>query len=566
MSHHLPYRTLAWLAAAVALSLPARGTIGETLVYRGEHPYSQRELDAILRVASDVPVTPEAVADAMPGLMERCVEDGYFEALARLFRDADLLVLELQVGPRVVADAPVVTGAPHEVHDELEAELGEGAGRPLRGVDVERRLRSSALRLSEAGFPFAEVRATEFARDGERLLYRVQVEPGKVVVMDSLRVGGLKVTRPLTAERIAGFTPGGRYRESERSAIRTRLLRSGIFARVSDVDLRILPDGGTGVYELTVEEGPSTWLHGAIGVGGQGREVNGLVDVALTNLFGTARVFKALWEGRGEGRAFYRLAYREPWILGWPLAASGQFEQEQEGQVFTRTDWIGELELAVVERLAVRLGWQSHESVSPSGAVSRSLRRSSRFGFAWDSRDDPVAPRTGSLLDVTATRGDQKDERRDGPPIKRPVTTLETRVEAVPWAGRRNAFYVGLTGFLRDARGETLRPENLYAVGGAASLRGYEEKRFRTGLGAVGSFEARRYLRQDGTRVFLFVDAGVFDPDRTMGTGGDRWKLSGGLGLRVGSRVGLVGIDFAASEEIASYEEIRMHFSVVGRY
>ncbi len=559
----------ALLGALVLLFSVAGGVSGsfaEEIVYQGDYPYADGELDRILGIAHTRTATEAEIAAAMPRLVERLVSDGYLDAVIELARADEGVIVDVRAGRRVTASTPAIVGAPAELRSTVGDAIAIVGGGPLQAHDLERGLERVAVSLAEAGHPFAEVRAIDFARDGGRLAYRVQVTPGPIVVMDSLNIGGLKVTRPATAEKIAGFGRGERYRERQRDDIRLRLLRSGLFSQVGDVALRVLPDGKTGVYALTVEEAPSTLVHGVVGVGGQGKEVTGLVDVAITNLFGTARAFKVVWEGRGHGRAFYQIAFREPWIMGWPLAASGGFRQEQEGEAFTRTDWTGELELSLTDRLGVRMGWQSHESVSPVGDPRRSTRRSSRFGFLWDNRDHPFVPRRGGKIDLTATRGDQKDYLREGLVTKRPVTTLEALVEEIPLAGRWHAIHVGMRGYLREAKGEAVRAEDLYAVGGAETLRGYEERRFRTGRAALFSIEGRRYLRHDGSRAFLFLDVGYLDPARSLGTGGDRWKLGAGVGLRIASRVGLVGIDFAASEEIASYEEIRVHFSVRGRY
>jgi outer membrane translocation and assembly module TamA len=82
----------------------------------------------------------------------------------------------------------------------------------------------------------------------------------------------------------------------------------------------------------------------------------------------------------------------------------------------------------------------------------------------------------------------------------------------------------------------------------------------------VVTVEGRRYLGPGPARIFVFTDAGIFDGDRSLGTEGDALKVGAGVGMRVASRLGLVGLDVGAAEDIRSYDEVRLHFSVEGRY
>jgi outer membrane protein assembly factor BamA len=153
----------------------------------------------------------------------------------------------------------------------------------------------------------------------------------------------------------------------------------------------------------------------------------------------------------------------------------------------------------------------------------------------------------------------------ESPDVRRRVTSLEAEGSLEPVRGRVSA-YLAARAFLRVAPGEGLRAENLFPVGGSRSVRGYEERRFRTARGGVITLEARRYLGLEAARVFVFVDAGFLDRARSIGTDGDPWKIGTGAGMRVESRLGLVGVDVAASEDLGSYDEIRLHFSIEGRY
>jgi outer membrane protein assembly factor BamA len=539
---------------------------GAGVTYRGTSLWTARELDGFLGLSPGIHLSAEELASRLPGLLDRYVEAGFVDAVLRLYASGDDVLLEIDPGRRVLVGDRRLDGVPGELSEEVADVFSGGGGTPLRGAATERELRRATELLAERGYPYATAEATDFVRDRDRIHYRIRIESGDRLEIDSLRVRGLGLTRQGTVEQIARFTPGGGFRQSDLSAIRGRLARSGLFRRVGDVRLGLVSGGTRGAYEVDVDEAPSAAVHGLIGVGGIDRTLTGLLDVEIPNLFGTARSFGVRWEGRGKGRQLFRIGYREPWILRAPVAVSGEFEQEQEGDIFTRTIWLADLEYSPIDRLSLLVGWQSEESVVPEGDLQRSTRSGSRIGLKWEGRDDPLDPRRGGRIRLQGTQGTQEERFRGGGTVERDVTTLESHFESLFVVREGWGIALALAGHLRDAPGEAPRPETLYPIGGATSLRGYEERRFRSGRAAVLTLEGRRHLRGDGSRVHVFVDAAYLDPARTLGTGGDAWKVGGGVGLRVASRAGLLGVDLAASDEVSSTDELRIHVSVEGRY
>lgn len=572
-THRGPGRLLAWtrtcltrLALAASVAVAATNVSAEVR-YEGDPVYSSRELDDALGIRSGEEPSPDILRVRLTELLRRYVADGYLDVEIEVrVAPGEPTVVHVDPGEHVVLGRRLTSGVPRDLAGEIDAHAELEPGDELSVRALERDLARTTEILAEEGYAFAESRVGNLARDGATVSFRLSVDAGERVVVDSLSVSGLEVTRLTTVERLAGFARGTRYRESARRRMRERLVRSGLFTRVGEVEIRTLPDGN-GVYRLSVEEGPTTFITGILGVGGQDQELTGLLDVTLGNLFGTARTFRALWEGRGAGRVYYEIAYREPWILGLPVAIGGEFRQDQEDTLYTRTDWLADVEYAVLDRLTLRAGWQAEASTTPLELLTRTTRASTRFGLRWDGRDEIVNVRRGGLIDVTATQGTQKERFADRPRVEREVTTLETLGEAHVPVGAATGISASLVGYVRQSRGETLRPENLYPLGGAGSIRGYEERRFRTGLGAAAAIELRRFLDPvSGARVHLFVDIGYLDPARSLGTGGDAWKIGAGIGVRVPSRVGLLGIDLGASDEVRAVQEARVHVSVVGRY
>ena len=89
-----------------------------------------------------------------------------------------------------------------------------------------------------------------------------------------------------------------------------------------------------------------------------------------------------------------------------------------------------------------------------------------------------------------------------------------------------------------------MSPEAYLKLGGIESIRGYREEHFRVTRAGWTNLEWRVLLARR-SRAFLFLDSGILGgtPD-----GGPAFYPAGyGGGLRVASRVGLIGLDYGLS-------------------
>ena len=87
-----------------------------------------------------------------------------------------------------------------------------------------------------------------------------------------------------------------------------------------------------------------------------------------------------------------------------------------------------------------------------------------------------------------------------------------------------------------------------YPLGGAATLRGYDEEQFRVDRYALSRLEWRMYLGPSQQRVFLFWDHAWMATRLAQPDGGSRpvalARDGVGFGLRLEAAGGLVGLDY----------------------
>ena len=200
------------------------------------------------------------------------------------------------------------------------------------------------------------------------------------------------------------------------------------------------------------------------------------------------------------------------------------------------------------------------------GSAQRIARTDAAFtglGLRVERVDDRAAPRRGLSLAVTGEVGRRTRAfgRLDAPDAgsASPVPT-ETRVRErvrqeradaharlyVPTFARQS-LALGLDGYVlgRGAADEG----DLFRFGGASTLRGYDEDRFRARTAARAFAEARLHLDRESL-AFLFADAGYVDQPEVPGRVALRGLYPGsGIGVQLATPAGLLTTTYAASPE-----------------
>ncbi len=87
---------------------------------------------------------------------------------------------------------------------------------------------------------------------------------------------------------------------------------------------------------------------------------------------------------------------------------------------------------------------------------------------------------------------------------------------------------------------------DLYFVGGANSLRGYQEREFPTNAYAYGQFELQTWLGRKG-RLFAFTDPGIVN--RVVGEYSFRRVLGYGVGIELSKGDWGLSLSYALSLE-----------------
>ncbi len=438
-------------------------------------------------------------------------------------------------------------------------------GAPFRPCAFARDLQAAASVLARAGYADAQLTPeVQVREEGRAVAVVVRVDrgaPSRVVGVEL--VGGRGAARTF-ASRITGVRPDTPAGDIDPGRVRQALDATGLYTAVGEPVLARTAAGDL-VLQVPVDEAPPGTFDVVLGflppAAGVPAQVVGSGRVDLRNVFGGGRlVHLELVRNPGLVSTF-EAEGRDPFVLGTPVGLGLGFEGTSRDSTYARQ----RLGVDVTYPLAPGLrlvGAFSSESIRPGtyGAqpvdgVPR-VRRADAFyvgaGVAYAVLDAPRNSRRGLALSVMLEQGRPRRALADAT-----ETGVQRRLRAdvrayVPTL-RRQALVVGLDAWLvrsGDTRAAVLDEAELFRIGGARSLRGYDEDAF---LGrTVGRLLAEYRLQLDAeTYAFAFGDLGYVDRPALPDLAALRRTLPGyGAGVQLLTGLGLASISYALNPDL----------------
>jgi outer membrane protein assembly factor BamA len=283
-----------------------------------------------------------------------------------------------------------------------------------------------------------------------------------------------------------------------------------------------------------------------LGVSGPESEITGLVDLDLGNIAGTGRVASGRWENRGGGLTRFGLHYHEPWLPLVPISLDFDLAHDVNQIIYTYTRWALAASYTWRNQWSLTAGVGGAQAVEPAPGLGASHETFTLLGVGFDHRNSALNPTSGFRIYTESRRGSKTYPVAD---------TLSVKVHRQRWgAGFEGYRRVGRPWLLSiRSRFDALQtPEavvpryELYAIGGASTLRGYREEQFLTSMAWVVQGEWSLLLGTQGSRLYLFTDVGFLgSPEaRELGRLFDRVPVGTGVGVSQGSRFGILGVEY----------------------
>ncbi len=387
----------------------------------------------------------------------------------------------------------------------------------------------------------------------------IKINEGKLTYARRITISGNQNTRDKIARRQLQFKEGDVLTSSAIRRSYQEVMNLGFF---ESADIQTKPTEVENQLDLDVSL--KERLTGALTVGGGWRSVNRLmanVSVTQGNLFGRGQRLR-LSGSFGEISQRYDIGFTEPWLFDIPLTAGVNVYYRTRNQTDYQNYKIdnrgvqGQLGYPLIERIRGYLSYkyedveiydiaadaadiiQAREGTSSTSELSLSLLR--------DTRDNRWRPHKGSRTKLSLEYA--------GGPIGGDNYYIRYLGESswhFPLWWKFVLSLRGLIGYQQSYDGHKIPIEELFAVGGARTVRGFDRNSIGPSIGnqviggdkkLVFNVELHFPLFDPLAGLLFFDTGGAFAEKQTYEL--DEMRMSAGVGIRFFTPMGPIRLDW----------------------
>ncbi|MBN2279495.1 MAG: BamA/TamA family outer membrane protein [Candidatus Marinimicrobia bacterium] len=386
---------------------------------------------------------------------------------------------------------------------------------------------------------------------------------GERVIIDTLIFQNLDKTKPELLVRDLKFLAGQKYTSHTHNLIKQSLKKYSFLNFTNETQIIRTSKGRFGLL-VSLQEQQANGFNGVIGYVPRTANLEGYftgqLNIDLKNIAGMGRGFKIYWARVNSNSQELKLNYFEPHLAGSHFFTNFGFDQTlRDTLLVLRSFHIGLgndiSRLGTLEILA------DYESTLPTPAgrelLSLSKNKVLKAGLqtSFDTRDLRTNPTRGIFFSANNYLGTRKKNHR-----QKIMTQTEISAEINFQLPQKLIFNINshyAAKFIKDSK---LDYSDQLWFGGATSLRGYAEDFFSGSEIGLAGIEVR-WITGYYSRIFVFFDQGYYKTsDNNI-----YWPRSFGIGMRLESRMGTIGLDYAFGED-DTFTTAKIHLHLENRF
>ncbi|MDR1417538.1 MAG: BamA/TamA family outer membrane protein [Prevotellaceae bacterium] len=410
------------------------------------------------------------------------------------------------------------------------------------------------IRYSESnGYPFARAQLDNVRIDSGYFYATLTLSQGNRITIDSLIVKGDGRVRASFMQNHLGLRKPRLYSEPY----------------VKDVDRRINELGFVGTAQPSAVEfrRQSSTLYTYLSTGKANRasgllafnsdendklQMNGEASIFVANMFRGGEELGLEWSSPEKNTQLLHVFTSVPYLVLGAMGISAQLNMERRDTLYTNLN--GRL------GLSMPVGWHGKSSLfvelqrhNNSSSLQSTTVNLTLYGVDLLLRrtDNPLFPRSGYSASLSFAVGRRSVSASSGSAAS---TSMESAVEAT-WhflSSRRTSILARVQGKMKGAfagaGSEKLLPSELYGIGGAGSLRGFNERSVFTPCYAIATVEPQLFYSAQGY-LHAFYDYAAMDNSNTPRGGAVSQLHSFGAGTRFATGAGIFSITCALGGE-----------------
>ncbi|MHB8579772.1 MAG: BamA/OMP85 family outer membrane protein [Ignavibacteriaceae bacterium] len=564
----------------------------ESIQINENHIFSQDNVLRWCQVSTGTKIFPGLLDSIKTRLALHFGEEGYFHAefqgsKIELSPDSQhvKLIIKIDEGEPTYVKKIFLTGLDTSSDNNIFSSFNFLENHIYSKSNLEENIISALSYFQNNGYPFAKIIISSiyFYSDSTKKDYfadiHITVNKERFCRIDKIEIAGNNKTQSYVIQRELRLKPGEVYSQKVIDDLPSRLNRLGFFEPVGNPKY-FVNSKNHGILRIEVKEKVTNNFDGIIGyipstIPNQSGYLTGLVDVSLSNLFGTGRAAAIHWQQYNRSSQDLQLKYLEPWLFGYPFNLNLSLFQRQQDSTYVQRTVEASLEYLATDIVSASV-FISTDAVIPTDngsqifTVYNSTSVTTGLNIKVDTRDDPYAPTRGILF-LNSYSFSKKTISGPGQFFTPDLTTsinlqrLTLDIGGYYELFDRQVIALGIHG--RELRGQFFENSDLFRLGGASSLRGYTESQFLGNRVMWTNLEFRSLLTKRSF-VFLFLDTGYYlrnaDPSRNI-LRAEGFNVGYGLGMNIETGLGVLSVSFALAKG-DSFSNGKIHFGIVNQF
>ncbi len=556
------------------------------ITFEGNEYLNRKQLAQRIGVEAGQPYDKEEVIEGLDRITAEYRKNGFISVVIRpevnvISADQVRIRIHIDEGAQARTGEITIDGVQLFSVRDLRRELRLGKGASFSHTALEQGIERILALYSEHGYPKVEIRPIDFHLSPEdgTIDFHLQIREGDLIRIGEVKLSGLKKTKADVVRRELPIQAGEVFNQRRIDQSFHRLVNIGYFYEVSPAVLEPGNASDEIIFNAHLTEARTGRFSGVIGYAPptsqfeNAPQLTGVIEASETNLLGTGRRANVFW--KSGLLSTLQIGYEEPWPFGKPFKIGVEFSRLKQRNQFTdaeskeqstsiivgtrfRSLFEGSLALSYKQielptlaapftplnptdpfsqlGASVQSQGEPHNTTDEEDLVfgENGVKYGVTLSLARDSRDYFLNPTHGrrDYIAFEFSRGDFKLRK----------LWLDFQQYFPTW--RKQVIAIGLHG--AAAWGAKIPPTELFYLGGANTLRGYDEDWF-SGPRRIHANIEYRFITGRTSQIFAFVDLGsVTDIEQPRKL--DPLRVGYGFGMRLESKGGALRMDYGLAE------------------
>jgi outer membrane protein assembly factor BamA len=543
----------------------------------------------------------ENLSDTCHAILSKLHGLAYLEAsIDSVKRSSAEIELFLHLGRKYRWSYLDLSAIPPPLQDQIKINIEEN--KLYSHAEIQALFERILTKAENQGYPFMAIRLDSIDINEGNIRAQVAINPNERITIERVRIeGDLKLSSRFLTHLI-GMEEGDLFSRDKIIKAKDRLISVPFIKTNKDPSIDFLGKGAT--LNLFLDKKNANRFDILLGLlpttGNETQRfrLTGNVDIDMANQFGAGEKFHLNFENLSPGTQNLSLALNYPFIFGWSFGADLQFDLYKRDSSYIDLGYEAGIQYFLkqdnylqffIENQRTNILTVDTNRIKQTRTLDQFLDITQNlFGVEYhvEKLDYRFNPRRGAAMTLKARAGtkkikknatiisltDQNDPEFNYDDLYKDIDLnsfqykINTNVEFYVPLFKSSAIKLGNTsGWVGS--GQALYNNELYRIGGARLLRGFNEQSIFASLYSIFTAEYRLLFNQN-SNIFVFTDAGFYNQNTNLTKSSDT-PFGVGTGLNLETKVGVFAISYAIGREKNSpftFRNGRIHFGMVSQF